>query len=197
MKLRAIPFLLLILFFASNCEQKSPPMEYFPDMADSYALESQESDYIGPDGSGVRLPPEGTVARGWTPYPYSKKEHPTPDTLPNGGLQNPIQKKTLAVYQRGEERFQIYCMPCHGVRGAGNGTVVGPAPRLNFAVPPVTSERIAGWTDGQIYHIITHGRGLMGSYGAQIPPQDRWKIILYVRKLQEAALGSKKENSNQ
>lgn len=197
MKLKAIPFFLFILFFTTNCERKLPPFEYFPDMADSFAVESMEADYINPIGSGARLPPEGTVPRGWTPYPYSKKDHPTPDNLPNGGLQNPIQKKTLAVYKRGEERFQIYCMPCHGVRGAGNGPVVGPKPRLNYAVPPVTSERISAWTDGQLYHIITHGRGMMGAYGAQILPKDRWNIILYIRKLQEAEAGNKKETTNE
>ncbi|MEM7181096.1 MAG: cytochrome c [Spirochaetota bacterium] len=194
MKFRAILFLFIPVLLASSCQRQLPPFEWFPDMADSYAVESQEADYFNPTGSGVRLPPQGTVPRGWTPYPYSKKEYPRPDNLPRGGLANPIEKKTLAVYKRGEERFQIYCMPCHGVRGAGNGPVVGPAPRLSLAVPPVTSEKIQNWTDGQLYHIITHGRGQMGSYGAQVPPNDRWKIILYIRKLQEAV--AKKETPN-
>ncbi|MCB1158617.1 MAG: cytochrome c, partial [Leptospiraceae bacterium] len=168
--------------------RKVPAMEYFPDMADSYAVESQEADYFAKNSSGARIPPEGTVPRGFYPYPYPADKYPTPETLtnPEKGLSNPVTKKTLAVYKRGEERYQIYCTPCHGVRGEGNGTVVGPKPRFAYAVPPLVSEKIQGWSDGQIYHIITNGRGLMGKYAPQIPSEDRWKIILYIRKLQEA-----------
>jgi mono/diheme cytochrome c family protein len=186
--------LLMAVVVLSNCERTTPPLEYFPDMADSFAVESQEADYFSKNSAGVRLPPEGAIPRGFYPYPFTADKYPTPDNLPDGGLKNSVEKKTLAVYKRGEERYQIYCAPCHGVRGAGNGRVVGPAPRYSQSPPPVVSEKIAGWTDGQIYHIITNGRGLMGSYASQILPEDRWKIILYIRKLQEA---EKKVSSNQ
>jgi mono/diheme cytochrome c family protein len=58
-------------------------------------------------------------------------------------------------------------------------------------VGDLLEEAVAAWTDGQIYHIITMGRGLMASYAAQVEPDDRWKIILYIRKMQEAELKAK------
>lgn len=185
---------LLIIFFSTfaiyNCEYSSPPFEYFPDMYDSPARESQELDnFLNP--SGRRLPPVGTVPVGY--YPYEFEDIATPDEMKKDqGLKNPYPTKTtLANYKRGESRFQIFCSPCHGMAGAGNGFIVGPYPRFSIRPPSLVSEKIQGWTDGQIYHIITMGRGLMSSYAAQVEPDDRWKIILYVRKLQEAEVRSK------
>lgn len=186
--LRILALVIVTIIFINCDSSKVPALEYFPDMADSYARESQEADYFAKNNSAVRLPPEGTIPVGFYPYPFPADKYPTPEQLdnPEKGLKNPIEKKTLEVYQRGEERYQIYCAPCHGVRGAGNGRVVGPTPRFAMAVPPVTSDKIRDWTDGQIYHIMTNGRGIMQSYASQIKPDDRWKIILYIRKLQEA-----------
>ena len=170
--------------FLVGCKYTSPPLEWFPNMFDSPARESQEADYFAPNNSASRMPPEGTVPLGYKPYPYigvlTSEELPGADK----GLKNPVEPSKEA-YARGEERYQIYCSPCHGVRGAGNGNVVGPYPRFVQPPPALISEKIKGWTDGQIYHIVSIGRGLMGSYAYQIEPEDRWKLILYIRKLQE------------
>ncbi|MBK7055498.1 MAG: cytochrome c [Leptospiraceae bacterium] len=185
---------LLILIFLSiavfNCEYKKPVLEFFPDMYDSPARESQELDAYHNE-YGRRLPPEGTVPVGYFPYEFA--DIATPDEMTKEqGLKNPYPSKTtLANFQRGESRYQIYCSPCHGVAGAGNGNVVGPYPKFSIRPPSVVGAKIQGWTDGQIYHIITMGRGLMASYAAQIEPDDRWKIILYIRKMQEAELKAK------
>ena len=87
----------------------------------------------------------------------------------------------------GEKRYQTYCTPCHGVRAAGNGSVVGPAPRFAQSPPALVGQfaNSKSYTDGQIYHIITMGRGGMGSYAYQIEPEDRWRVVAYIRKLQE------------
>lgn len=175
-------FLMILGSFLLNCSKSTPPLEWFPNMYDSPARESQEADYFAPDNSASRMPPEGTVPQGYTPYIHS--DVIMSEELPGGGLDNPIEP-SKEVYERGEERYQIYCSPCHGVRGAGNGNVVGPYPRFVQPPPALVSDKIKGWTDGQIYHIITKGRGLMGSYAYQIEPEDRWKLILYIRKLQE------------
>ncbi|MBK8397754.1 MAG: cytochrome c [Leptospiraceae bacterium] len=190
MNLKNFLILIFLTFTVANCEYSKPVYEFFPDMYDSPARESQEMDnYL--NSYGRRLPPEGTVPVGY--YPYEFQEIATPDEMTKDqGLKNPYPSKTsLANYERGEGRYQIYCSPCHGVTGAGNGSVVGPYPRFSVRPPSLVSEKIQGWTDGQVYHIITMGRGLMGSYAAQIEPDDRWKIILYIRKLQEAEQKSK------
>ncbi|GBF38795.1 c-type cytochrome [Leptospira johnsonii] len=172
-----------------NCESKTPPMEYMPDMADSPAREAQEADSNFPNNTSLRLPPLGAVPQGYFPYEYAGWAQSL-DALPNKGLANPI-KGDLATLQKGEIKYQTYCSPCHGVRGQGNGTVVGPAPRLNMAqsdgspMAALTSATAKAYSDGQIYHIITEGKGAMKSYASQVPTEDRWKIILYVRKLQE------------
>ncbi|TGM58102.1 c-type cytochrome [Leptospira vanthielii] len=177
-----------------NCDYKTPVYEYFPSMYDSPARESQEDDSFATNGSASRIPPKGAIPVGYFPYPYAAEA--TPDTLPGAdkGLKNPIAKANLGDLMIGEKRYQTYCTPCHGVRGLGNGTVVGPAPRFQQSPPSVVSDKIKGWSDGQVYHIITMGRGLMGSYAYQIEPEDRWKLIAYIRKLQEYEVQNKKAN---
>jgi mono/diheme cytochrome c family protein len=92
------------------------------------------------------------------------------------------------LVQRGHERFDIYCSPCHGKLGDGNGItkVIGAMP----AVANLHDKRIVEMTDGEIFNTITHGKGLMGSYGPVVPAEDRWAIIAYTRALQLSWLGS-------
>lgn len=187
-------FALVALVFVANCDYKTPVYEYFPNMYDSPARESQEADSFASNGSASRIPPKGAIPVGYFPYPYAAEA--TPDTLPgpDKGLKNPIGKASLGDLMIGEKRYQTYCTPCHGVQGLGNGAVVGPAPKFQQPPPSVVSDKIRGWSDGQIYHIITMGRGLMGSYAYQIEPEDRWKLIAYIRKLQEYEVKNKKAN---
>ena len=154
-------------------------------MYDSHAREAQEEDYFSKNKSASRIPPYGAIPVGYKPYPYISVQ--TPDALEGAtkGLVNPNGKPSLEDYRTGEQKYQTYCSPCHGVQGLGNGSVVGPYPRFATAPPSVVSSKIKTWTDGQLYHIITMGRGVMGSYAYQIEPEDRWKLIAYVRKLQD------------
>lgn len=183
-----LPVAMLVLLFATNCacEYETPIVEYMPDMADSPARESQEAELYYANHSAARLPPKGAIPQGY--YPYEYLDVMVPEDLPNPekGLVNPL-KPSVETLRAGEAKFQTYCSPCHGVRGAGNGRVVGPYPRFSMQPPALISDKIKGWTDGQIYHIITKGRGLMKSYAYQIPTDDRWKVILYLRELQKYA----------
>lgn len=186
-KLRNTTYLIALLGLVSlvGCTNKMPPMEYFNQMYDSPAREAQEEDYFAKNNSASRIPPYGAIPVGYTPYPFV--EVMNPDDLPGStkGLVSPLAKPTLDDYKTGEQKYQTYCTPCHGVQGLGNGNVVGPYPRFATAPPSVVSPKIKGWTDGQLYHIVTMGRGVMGSYAYQIAPEDRWKLIAYVRKMQE------------
>jgi cytochrome c5 len=88
-----------------------------------------------------------------------------------------------AMLERGQERFDIYCRPCHVGTGGGLGTVIT---RSNWLPPPPSfhQDRIRQMPDGQLFATITHGVRNMPSYGAYIPVNDRWAIVDYVRALQ-------------
>lgn len=179
--LRGLLLTIIAFLVFTNCEKSQPALEYFPNMHDSPAREAMENETFFKDGMAMRQPPAGTIPRGYTPYPFEG----SPDDL-KGGWTNPMEK-TRANYERGENQYQTFCSPCHGVAGEGNGNIVGGYPR--FTVPmfnfSLVSPKIKGWSDGQIFHMITKGRGQMPNYAYQIPREDRWKIVMYLRKLQE------------
>lgn len=176
--------LIFVILALANCEYTKPVLEFFPDMYDSPAIEAQEHDTFN-NAYGRRLPPEGSVPINYIPYPYPDAVTPEDLKNPEKGLVNPIKAPTKADYKRGEDRYQVFCSPCHGVSGYGNGNIVGPPPRYPAPVPRMF-DNASNWTDGQIYHLVTMGRGRMSSYASQVEPDDRWKVILYIRKLQEA-----------
>lgn len=130
------------------------------------------------DQRSERPPVEGTVARGQLhedTYFYTGKAGNNPgDYLPF-----PATKEVL---ERGRERYNIYCAPCHSRLGDGNGFI----PSRGFARKPPSFhiERLQKAPLGYFYDVITNGFGIMPDYASQIPPGDRWKIVAYVRALQ-------------
>ena len=178
-------FIFILFLSFIGCEKKDPAYEYFPDMFFSPAKDSQEEDTFFSNSSAVRIPPKGAVPVNYYPYEFKSVLAPSMLSNENKGLLNPILNPTIADYKKGELKFEVYCSPCHGVQGKGNGAVVGPYPKFDYQMPSLVSDKIDDWTDGQIYHIITMGRGVMGSYATQIEPKERWQLILYLRKLQE------------
>lgn len=96
----------------------------------------------------------------------------------NGNVPVPVTHQLLV---RGKERYNIYCSPCHGVTGDGQGMIV----QRGFPVPPSFHEdRLRQVADGHFYDVITNGFGVMYSYASRIPPDDRWAIAAYIRALQ-------------
>ena len=90
---------------------------------------------------------------------------------------------TRAVLERGRERFDIYCAPCHGRTGEGNGMVV----QRGFPPPPSYHiDRLRSAPVGHFYDVITQGYGIMYSYAARVEPADRWAIAAYIRALQKS-----------
>ncbi|MCG6940702.1 MAG: cytochrome c [Thiohalocapsa sp.] len=88
---------------------------------------------------------------------------------------------TAATYRRGQERFDIFCAPCHGPTGMGDGMVV----QRGFPAPPsYHTDRLRGAPDRHFYQVITQGYGAMYPYGDRVPRQDRWAIVAYIRALQ-------------
>ncbi|HLY17116.1 MAG TPA: cytochrome c [Bryobacteraceae bacterium] len=131
------------------------------------------------DGRSERPLVEGTVARGHLEADtvfYTGKA----DGKPVAAFPFPVTREVL---DRGQERFNIYCSPCHDRMGTGRGMIV----RRGFTHPPPPSyhiDRLRQAPDGYIFDVITNGLGAMPDYAAQIPPADRWAIVAYVRALQ-------------
>jgi len=178
---------------------RKPPLEVFSDMDRQPKLRPQKPFDFFPNSVSSQLPPPGTIARS-TPIQtldgavYSFEDSPV-NTGRISGTTNFIETNPLRVdavlLARGRERFDIYCTPCHGQLGDGNGITkkIGDMP----AVANLHDKRIVEMPDGEIFNTITHGKGLMGAYGPLVPTQDRWAIVAYLRALQLSQLGTADE----
>jgi Cytochrome C oxidase, cbb3-type, subunit III len=129
------------------------------------------------DGRSERQPVEGTVARGQLRL----------DELLYTGKENGVESNrfpfpiTRADLERGRERFNIFCTPCHDYTGSGNGMIV----QRGFPHPPSYHiDRLRNAPVGHFFDVMTNGFGAMYSYGSRIDPEDRWRIAAYVRALQ-------------
>jgi mono/diheme cytochrome c family protein len=162
--------LALAALLASGCEIRKAMF----DQPKYKAL--QASEFFG-DGRSARPLVEGTVARGFLRADKHLYEGVV-DGKPAEAFPFAVTAADLA---RGRERFNIYCSPCHDQAGTGNGMVV----QRGFKVPPSYHiARLREAPPGYIYDVITRGFGQMSSYAAQVPPEDRWRIVAYVRALQ-------------
>lgn len=159
----------------------------------------KKSDFFS-DGRASRDLPAGTVARGNLRedkiFFTGKKENADPNvqvqtttdatgntlvsSFPNDVEKMPVEV-TKELVNRGQERYNIYCIVCHGPVGAGNGMIV----RRGYSQPPTYhDDRLRNAPDGHFYDVITNGWGKMNGYAAQIPVADRWAIVSYIRALQ-------------
>jgi cytochrome c len=129
------------------------------------------SDFFA-DGRSVRTPVENTVSRA------SMDNDQLMVTKDSNNFPMPVNE---ALLERGQERYRIFCSPCHGIQGDGNGMIVM---RGMKRPPTYHQDRLRQAPNGYIYDVITNGFGQMYNYAAQITPRDRWAIVAYVRALQ-------------
>jgi len=152
---------------------------WFTTMRDQVAVRPFEP-IPGDTGKAPRfLPPEGSIpVRG----------HEDSLDIYGAGLRTvdamvnpiPVNDRDYAI-ARGRRVYDTYCMVCHGLQGQGNGPVAG---RLGY-VPDLTQDMTVQRSDGYLYALIRHGRGIMPRYGDKIrDPRDRWNVVTYVRYLQ-------------
>jgi hypothetical protein len=175
---------------------RKPPIEIFPDMNRQLKLRPQVPNSFFPNGVSSQLPPPGTIARSEPVQAITGPVYPFEDAPVNTGritgTTNFVETNPLpvneALLQRGRERFDIYCAPCHGRLGDGNG--ITKKLTLMPAVANLHDQRIVVMTDGEIFNTITHGKSTMAAYGPLMPAQDRWAVIAYLRALQLSWLGS-------
>jgi len=177
-----------VAFGVSACRQ---------DMHDNPRLEANE------DGANRQLP-AGTVARGsldltvaaprvMKPLPGQVLQMTDTGPVPLGEDGFPF-KVTKEILDRGESRFNISCSPCHGKLGDGNGMIA----LRGFRHPPTYhQDRLRKAPTSHFYDVVTNGFGAMPSYTDQLTPEDRWKVIAYIRALQlsqNVAIGELAEN---
>jgi mono/diheme cytochrome c family protein len=130
------------------------------------------------DGRSERPLMEGTVARGHLNDDAPLYTGKGPDGKPLDTFPFPVTKE---VIQRGQDRYNVYCSPCHDRLGNGEGMIV----QRGFRKPPSYHiDRLRQVPHGYLYDVITNGFGAMPDYSAQILPRDRWAIVAYVRALQ-------------
>ena len=170
------------------------------DMQDQPRYKAYKESTFFPDNRASRDLPDGTVARGKLKenkaFYTGKVDNPNPNaqvqtttdasgntlvsSFPNDIDEFPIPV-TKELVDRGQERFNIYCIVCHGPTGNGDGMIV----RRGFPKPPTYhDDRLRNAPVGHFFDVITNGWGKMNSYAYQVPPADRWAIVAYIRALQ-------------
>lgn len=167
-------------------KKETTRLHLIQDMDNQIKFKAQQANLSFADGRAMRQPVTGTVARGMlnedTHLNYGKINGEYAKTFP--------MEVTEAVILRGQNRFAIYCTPCHGLNGTGNGMVTQRAeqlqegtwtPPLSYHVDTVLRRQV-----GHIFNTITNGIRNMPAYGDQIPVKDRWAIVSYIRTLQRS-----------
>jgi len=178
-------------------------ISFAPRMRAQARLKPYEDSAFYSDQRSVRHPPMGTIARGekvadaafyWgrrtLPPVITRAQPPTRLTprseLTRDGLAeiyvetNPIAATALTL-KRGQQRFDIFCAPCHGRAGDGQGIIT----RHDFPLPPTFhSEALRQAPAGYLFDVITQGYGMMYSYADRLNPADRWAVVAYIRALQ-------------
>ena len=165
----ALASLLLCLGSTTACRRQQ--------MEDQPRYEPLERSRFFEDERSARPLPEGTVARGHLRVDremyLGKRGEQLIESFPFA-----ITRRDL---ERGRERYDIFCSPCHGRAGTGEGMVV----QRGFRPPPSFHlDRLREAPVGYFYDVVTNGFGAMWSYASRIPPRDRWAIVAYVRALQ-------------
>lgn len=167
----------LLTVLSCDRTRSSTGWDYMPDMYYSNAYESYTPNPNFEDALTMRTPVEGTVPREMIPFAWEKTEE---DLLAAGeALVNPLEN-TEENLLRGQEAYEIFCISCHGPKGDGQGYLYT-SERYPYPPANLISEDIVAHKDGEYYHAITVGYGIMGAHGSMIRPEDRWKIILHIR----------------
>jgi hypothetical protein len=175
---------------------RKPPLYIIPDMERQLKVRPQKPSAFFANGMGSQLPVAGTVPRAMSLRTSTSEVYPFEDAPVVTGLitgtTNFVEHNPMPITQelmnRGQQRFNINCSPCHGALADGNGV-----PKKIGAMAVVANlhdKRIVEMRDGELFYVITHGRNLMGSYAANVPVEDRWAIVAYLRALQLSWLGT-------
>lgn len=183
---------------------RKPPVEVFPDMDRQAKVGEQQRSAFFADGVASRLPVVGTVPMGFeVPEVAASSAGATPEAYAfthgddfyntgrfgdyfGDGFPEEVDVDEVLL-ARGKDRFDIYCVICHGASGNGVGVLskYGIANIANFHLPQFADPANPDYrSNGSIYHTIAHGKGLMAPYGSNLTVRDRWAVVAYLRALQ-------------
>jgi mono/diheme cytochrome c family protein len=166
---RALMAFLAVLALA-GCEKM------MRNMYDQPRYKPMRESSLFPDGTSARSPVPGTVAAA-----SGNLAGTSSGRLGEEQVVTQPATVTLQLLRRGQERFNIYCAPCHSPMGDGDGMVV----RRGFPAPPsYHTDRLRKAPDQHFYDVMTNGYGVMRPYSDRVPPEDRWAIVAYIRALQ-------------
>ena len=189
MNIKNILSIFVALVFWAGCQGSTstlPPIHPNPNMDSQERTEAQEFSPIFADGRTMRTPPAGTIARG---YLRDNTELYFGRTASGSYVSSPV-KITRELLDRGQDRFNIYCAPCHGELGDGKGMVAQYAP-FDALLPTYHQDRLRDVEDGYLFEVLSNGLNNMPSHKAQIPDvNDRWAIVAYIRVLQNTQAGN-------
>ncbi len=169
----------LLLLGCRGMPSPFPPIHPNPNMDYQERYDPQEASAFFYDGMAMRQPVAGTVARGQLDV-----DHRLLFGRDDEGyfLEAAPIAVTDDILARGEDRYTIYCQPCHDERGTGQGILFE---RAGTPTASLHDERIAAYNDGRMYDVITNGVGLMAGYRYPLTVEDRWAVVAYVRELQQ------------
>ena len=172
-------FALALLTGCRGQPSEDPPIHIIPDMDWQPKYQPQGESAFFADHRAMRAPVDGTVAVGQLREDDALYRGRRGDAWV-GKAPIAVDAKTL---RRGEERFGIYCTPCHDKTGSGRGVVV----QRGYPIPPALyGDHARGLADGEVFDIISNGVRNMPSYRTQIPVEDRWAIVTWLRVLQRS-----------
>lgn len=184
--LNLLLFVALLLVVTATFLVRAVPternVEVLPGMFYSIPGDPQTDLLPGAPGNAPLNAVPGTISRGASLFP---SETNTADSaLPLSLLANPLTVENTTVATRGAKVFAVFCSPCHGTGGAGDGSVA----KRGYPPPPsLTAQHAADMTDEQMFMIITQGFRNMPSYMSQIGETDRWAAVLHIRRLQSTS----------
>ena len=180
--LTGIAVLLILICLNALIEPRHDLRNYdiFTEMMISKADESFHSSGDLPGGIVEQELVQGVFPRGLTPFEYGTGS----EEAQRAGreLINPFSEPSAEELDRGRQVYGVYCGNCHGPDGEGHGRVVA---RGMLSPPSFLAARAMAMPDGEMFHVITKGQGNMKSHAAQVAPNDRWKVIRWIRSLQE------------
>ncbi len=167
-------------------KSEMPRIHLIRDMDQQPKFRAQAPNALFADGRAMRPAIPGTVARG----ALNADDHLYRGKVAGQWAAELPMEVNEAMMKRGQERFGVFCSPCHGLAGAGDGMVSRRADRLQEGTwtppPSYHTDAIRSRPAGQIFNTITNGVRTMPAYGPQIPEADRWAIVAYVRALQRS-----------
>lgn len=184
---RVLAVLLLVAASVSGCRgttRQKTPVHLNWNMDNQANLHAQEPSKFFEDGRGMRQPVANTIALG-----ELRADAAFETGQVNGQYLRELPARlelNEALLERGQDRYEVYCTPCHGIVGNGQGAVPARAASVGamWVVPTFHDEQRQGYSVGRVYDVATNGFSTMAGYRSQIPADDRWAIAAWVKALQ-------------